>query len=181
VFVELPDWIVNLLILLLGSGIPVVYNWFTNRFIPDRLAQKKEAELRKYKTQEDDREFHQQSESGAFQQVLALNEKLIDNQINLSNGRFDRLAQRTDEGFKEIVRTIAEGDKAQAEQLGKLTEALNRINSLLTELKGQMGVVSRDWSRWSEIVADIDQEMNTIKELIKALLVKVGIKPEPGG
>lgn len=132
------------------------------------------------KEREGTQAFDQKTRGDAFTQVLDINKQLIEHVIGLSNGRFDRLAQRTDDAFKEIIKTIDEGNKAQVAETGKLTESLNRVTGIMTELKGSMGVVNRDWSRWSEIVGDIDQEMNTIKELIKALLVKSGIKPEPG-
>lgn len=132
------------------------------------------------KEREDVVAFDQKTRGDAFTQVLDINKQLIEHVIGLSNGRFDRLAQRMDERLEGIVKTIDEGEKAQAAEISKLTEALNRVTGIMTELKGSMSVVNRDWSRWSEIVADIDQEMNTIKELIKALLVKTGIKPEPG-
>jgi DNA anti-recombination protein RmuC len=167
---QLPDWAINLIILAIGTGIPVVYNWLTNKYIPSIQ-----------KEREGTQAFDQKTRGDAFTQVLDINKQLIEHVIGLSNGRFDRLTQRMDERLEGIAKTIDEGDKNQVEQLGKVAEAVNRMTSLLTEIKGQMGVVSRDWSRWSEIVSDIDQEMNTIKELIKALLVKSGIKPEPGG
>lgn len=166
---QLPDWVINLIILGIGTGIPVVYNWLTDKYIPSRQRERETGQA-----------FDQKTKSEAFNQVLDINKQLIEHVIGLSNGRFDNLAQRMDERLAGITRAIDESDKTQATEMGKLTEALNRVTGIMTELKGSMGVVNRDWSRWSEIVSDIDQEMNTIKELIKALLVKSGIKTEPG-
>lgn len=158
-----------LLISLIVNAIIGLFAFYQSKYWPARQ-----------KEREGTQAFDQKTKSDAFTQVLDINKQLIEHVIGLSNGRFDRLAQRMDERLEGIAKTISEGGTNQATEMNRLTESLNRVTGIMTEIKGQMGVISRDWSRWSEIVADIDQEMNTIKELIKALLVKSGIKPEPG-
>lgn len=158
-----------LLISLIVNAVIGLFAFYQSKYWPARQ-----------KEREGTQAFDQKTRGDAFTQVLDINKQLIEHVIGLSNGRFDRLVQKTDDSFKEIIRTIDEGDKARVVEMSRLTEAMNRMTGILTELRGQMGVVSRDWSRWSEIVSDIDQELDTIKELIKAILIKTGIRPEPG-
>lgn len=86
----------------------------------------------------DEQEARQRSEAEALHSLLQLNERLIGHLIQMSNGRFDGL-----------------------------TQSLTQINHKLGRLEDMMTFVVKDWSKLSEILDDIDQELETLKSKLK--------------
>ncbi len=88
--------------------------------------------------QRDEREARQRSEAEALHSLLQLNEKLVQHLMQMSNGRADSLAQ-----------------------------SLTSVNHKLARLEDMMTFVVKDWSKLSEILDDIDQELEELKSRVK--------------
>lgn len=106
----------------------------------------KEQDKFKRERSADQDEHLQQSQSDSLKQVISLNEKLIENLISMSNGRFTRLN----------------------DNLVAVNERQGQLGNLLAEIKSQQQIVVIDWSRINEIVGDIDIEMHEIKSALHA-------------
>lgn len=106
----------------------------------------KEQDKFKRERSADQDEHLQQSQSDSLKQVISLNEKLIENLISMSNGRFTRLN----------------------DNLVAVNERQGQLGNLLAEIKSQQQIVVIDWSRIHEIVGDIDIEMHEIKSALHA-------------
>jgi hypothetical protein len=98
-------------------------------------------------SKKDQQDHIQKSQGDALEAVLGVNTKLIEHLIEQGNGR-----------STEMVRQLA------------------IMANTLIKMEGMMQVANRDWSRIDEIVADIDTELNTLKEMVRSVLVKHGIK-----
>lgn len=154
-------WIAPILITAVGAG----WYFFTKIYFPSQqeLQKKRHEEAQKQRDHEralaeltvkqqveskkDEQEHLQKSQGDALEAVLGVNTKLIEHLIEQGNGR-----------STEMVRQLAV-----------------MANSLV-RMEGMVSTTNRDWSRIDEIVGDIDTELNVVKEGIRSLLVKHGIK-----
>lgn len=129
------------------------------------------------KTQDDSREFTQETEGTAFKQVLAVQEKLVDSQINMTNGRLDRLVLKIDETNKQQMElferlmvaymqhnreVVTEMNKQQADQFEKLMAEYMRHNKAVEERADQQ---TRSIIRLDGLMTTAAIELHTSREV----------------
>lgn len=154
-------WVAPVLISAVGAG----WYFFTKIYYPaqQELQKKRHEEAQKQRdheravaeltakqqadSQKEQQHHVQTSQSSALEAVLGVNTKLIEHLIEQGNGR-----------STEMVRQLT-----------------TMANSLI-KMEGMISIANRDWSRIDEIVGDIDTELSTLKEMIRAVLMKHGIK-----
>jgi len=114
-----------------------LWRWWSQRSEQERI--------HRHQQSLDQQEHLQGTQSDALKAVLGVNERLVTNLIEMSNGRFRDLEA----------------------QIGKLEDVIRPSLRMLADLKAQMQAVNRDWARVDEIVADIDLVLHRIEAALK--------------
>lgn len=132
---ETLDLIARILVII---GVPAgaIFALYRTVILPARLA--KDASNQKHQ---------QETEGGAFRQVLKINESLVDVLVGL---------------YREII--------GQIDKLEKAIAALQIIRAI-SDAKTQVEIHNREWARMEEILSDIDITMHKI-EAGQALIIE---------
>lgn len=119
---------------ILISGVSAFWVFYTTKVIPAQQERRRFLESASQTKEADQREHLQRTQSDALQQVLQLNTDMAKYLMEMSNGR-----------------------------MAKLVEAQGQLVGLLTKMEANTQVVTREWSRIEEVLADIDLELREIK------------------
>lgn len=154
-------WVAPVLISAVGAG----WYFFTKIYYPGQLELQKNrhAEAQKQRdheravaeltakqqadSQKEQQHHVQTSQSSALEAVLGVNTKLIEHLIEQGNGR-----------STEMVRQ------------------LTTMANTLIKMEGMISIANRDWSRIDEIVGDIDTELNSLKDMLTAIIIRYDIR-----
>ena len=123
------------------AAIAALFTVYKTQYLPWK--QKRDDELLNHNlhASDDTREYHQETNRGALNQVISLNENLVKFLIDLYD---------------------------------KMMGVIGQLPRLMGDVKTQMEISNRDRVRNEEILADIDQELHAIKEMLRVYLSRNG-------
>ena len=134
------------------AAIAALFTVYKTQYLPWK--QKRDDELLNHdiKASDDTREYYQNREANAFSQTLSINERLVQVLIDISDKKIEEINDRLDSHeklFYQIQQHLARAQSA--------IETANRERVQVAEQQG-----------------DIDIELHTIKELLRAALSRNG-------
>lgn len=129
------------------GGVAAFWGWWKNR----------STETRQHRQQREagQEEYLQETQGDALKTALGLLERTVEHLIATNNGKFLTL------------------DESLVKGLGKVDDTIRPALRTLTDIRAQSTVMVRDWSRWNEILSDLDQMYHRIDDTTRRIEAKL--------
>jgi hypothetical protein len=134
------------------AAIAALFTVYKTQYLPWK--QKRDDELLNHniKASDDTREYYQNREANAFSQTLSINERLVQVLIDISDKKIEEINDRLDSHEKLFY----------------------QIQQHVARAQSAIETANRERVQVSEQQSDIDIELHTIKELLRAALSRNG-------